>query len=509
VALRRLRIYFVGSLIVVLGTFAVTVATGNAPVLGLDLRGGISVVLAPVGDFRTESLDVSVDIIRDRVDALGVAEPEISRQGNNIVVDLPGVKDRDKARRLVGRTAELRFRPVLAELPPAGAEPTTTTTGAPTTTVPGAPETTTTTTLPADEAAVQAAVASCDPNQVVALVDAGADVPTTSRADDKRDACVVLPTREGGADGPRLYLGPTKLTGRGVDEASSQFTQGSGYTVDMSLNDEGSDAFDELAAESFPKPPPQNRVAIVLDGIVQSSPAFQESQFGGNVQITGNFSPSEADDLATIINYGALPVHLEELTVQNVSPTLGDDQLEAGIAAGVVGLVLVAIYMLVYYRLLGLVVIAGLLMTGMLVYTLVSYLGDAVGLTLTLAGVTGLIVSLGVTVDSYVVYFERLKDEVRNGRTVRQSVDRGFKQSFRTILAADIVSLIGAAALYFVAVGGVRGFAFFLGISTALDLAVTYFFMHPAVALMARRPHLVRMKGVGIAAGLDTPAVTA
>lgn len=508
-SLRRLRIYFVGSLIVVIGTFALTVATGNAPVLGLDLRGGISVVLAPVGDFRTESLDVSVDIIRERVDALGVAEPEISRQGNNIVVDLPGVKDRNKARRLVGRTAELRFRPVLAELPPAGVEPTTTTTSAPTTTVPGAPEeTTTTTTLPPDEAAVKAAVESCDPSQVSALLEAGIDVPTTSRADDKRGACVVLPTREGGADGPRLYLGPTKLTGRGVDDADSRFSQGSGYTVDMSLNDEGSDAFDELAAESFPKPPPQNRVAIVLDGVVQSSPAFQESRFGGNVAITGNFSASEADDLATIINYGALPVHLEELTVQNVSPTLGDDQLEAGIAAGVVGLVLVAIYMLVYYRLLGLVVIAGLLMTSMLVYTLVAYLGEAVNLTLTLAGITGLIVSLGVTVDSYVVYFERLKDEVRNGRTVRQSVDRGFKQSFRTILAADIVSLIGAAALYFVAVGGVRGFAFFLGISTALDLAVTYFFMHPAVALMARRPHLVRMKGIGIAAGLDTPAVT-
>jgi preprotein translocase subunit SecD len=175
----------------------------------------------------------------------------------------------------------------------------------------------------------------------------------------------------------------------------------------------------------------------------------------------------------------------------------------------VIGLLLVALYMLVYYRLLGLVVVVGLLLTGVLVFALISWLGDTIGLTLTLAGVTGLIVSVGVTVDSYVVYFERLKDEVRSGRTVRASTDRGFKQSFRTILAADLASLIGAAVLWLLAVGSVRGFAFFLGVATILDLIVAYFFMHPVVSLMARRPHLVRMKGVGIAAGLDTPAVQA
>jgi preprotein translocase subunit SecD len=163
----------------------------------------------------------------------------------------------------------------------------------------------------------------------------------------------------------------------------------------------------------------------------------------------------------------------------------------------------------VYYRLLGLVVVAGLLISAVFVYALVSWLGDSIGLTLTLAGVTGLIVSVGVTVDSYVVYFERLKDEVRGGRTVRASVDRGFKQSFRTIIAADLVSLIGAAVLYFLAVGSVRGFAFFLGVSTIFDLAVSYFFMHPLVGLMSRRPHLVRMRGLGIAAGLDAPGATA
>ena len=507
-SVRRMRAYLIGTMVVVLLALGLTIGTNKEPVLGLDLQGGISVVLQPVGDFKASSLDVAVDIIRSRVDALGVAEPEISRQGDNIVVDLPGVKDRDKARRLVGKTAELRFRPVIAELPAADAT-VTTTTAAPDTTVAGAPETTTTTLAP-DDAAVKAAVASCDDAQVAAILSAGTNVPTTSRADDKRKSCVVLPTRDGGASGARLYLGPTKLTGKGVDDAKSRFSQGQGYAVDMNLNGSGEEKFNALAAESFPKSPPQNRVAIVLDGTVQSSPAFQEASFaGGNVQITGQFSPDEASDLATIINYGALPVQLEELTVQNVSPTLGDDQLAAGIAAGIIGLLLVALYMVVYYRLLGLVVVAGLLISAALIFALVSFLGDSIGLTLTLAGVTGLIVSVGVTVDSYVVYFERLKDEVRSGRTVRASVDRGFTRSFRTIVAADLVSLIGAAVLYFLAVGSVRGFAFFLGVSTILDLIVAYFFMHPLVGLMARRPHLVRMRGVGIAAGLDTPAVQA
>ena len=243
--------------------------------------------------------------------------------------------------------------------------------------------------------------------------------------------------------------------------------------------------------------------------MVQSDPRFNTSSFTGPVQISGSFGSTEASDLAKLINYGALPVQLKQLTSESVSPTLGNDQLDAGIAAGLIGLVLVALYMLVFYRLLGVVVILGLLISAALTYTLIAYLGEAVGLTLTLAGVTGLIVSVGVTVDSYVVYFERLKDEVRTGRTVRSSVDRGFTRSFRTIVAADLVSLIGAGVLYFLAIGSVRGFAFFLGISTILDLLISYFFMHPLVSIMARHPHLVRMRGIGIAAGLDVDVDTA
>jgi preprotein translocase subunit SecD len=277
----------------------------------------------------------------------------------------------------------------------------------------------------------------------------------------------------------------------------------------LSLKDDGQTAFNKLAADSFPKQAPQNAVAIVLDGVVQSAPAFQTGNFDGDVSITGNFSEGDAKDLATVLQYGALPVQLKELTTQSVSPTLGTDQLHAGIAAGLIGLALVALYMLVFYRLLGLVVILGLALAGMAIYTLISYLGSSIGLTLTLAGVTGLIVSVGVTVDSYVVYFEKLKDEVRTGRTVRSSVDRAFEKSFKTILAADFVSLIGAVVLYALAIGSVRGFAFFLGISVVLDLLISYFFMHPLVYFMVQRSELVTAKKVGIGAGLDATGVTA
>ena len=510
--MRRNVVYLVGTVLITILALAATVLRGDTPVLGLDLQGGISVVLAPAGEAKSESLDVAVDIIRSRVDALGVAEPEISRSGDNVIIDLPGVKDRDKARRLVGRTAEVRFRPVLALVPPRGsAEPSTTTTSPTTgTTTPGATDTTaapTTTTAPITDEAAALAIASCDPTQINALIEQGIEIPNTRLAQDKRKDCVVLPPRKTDPNRARFLLGPAALTGKDTGGADSLFNGGQ-YVVDLNLKDSGRDKMNALAAEAYPKPAPQNQMAIVLDGVVQSAPAFQEPNFPGDVQISGSFSSEEASDLAKLLQYGALPVQLKELTTENVSPTLGNDQLTAGIAAGLIGLGLVALYMLAYYRLLGVVVILGLLITAALTYALISYLGQSIGLALTLAGVTGLIVSVGVTVDSYVVYFERLKDEVKSGRTVRSSVDRGFAKSFKTILAADLVSLIGAGVLYALAVGSVRGFAFFLGLATLLDLGVAYFFMHPLVVLMARRPQLLRARYVGIAYGLDAKEAT-
>jgi preprotein translocase subunit SecD len=493
--MRRNFWFLIVTLVLVVGTFLATLMSGNSPVLGLDLQGGISVVLAPVGEVKNEaSLDKAVDIIRSRVDALGVAEPEISRQGSNVIIDLPGVRDRNKARRLVGKTAQLRFRPVLAQLPPETQKSTTTTKAKTSSTTAAAGATSSST------AATTTTTAPAKPGEV----------KTSTAAEDKANATVVLPGRDTG-DGPpiRYQLGPAALTGKGVGGAKAEYAASQGWVVNLSLKDDGATAFNKLAQESYPKQPPQNAVAIVLDGVVQSAPAFNEPNFeGGNVQISGSFNEGDAKDLATVLQYGALPVVLKEQTTQSVSPTLGTDQLQAGIAAGIIGLALVALYMLVFYRLLGVVVLIGLALSGMAIYTLVSYLGHSIGLTLTLAGVTGLIVSVGVTVDSYVVYFEKLKDEVRTGRTVRSSVDRAFKKSFHTILAADLVSLIGAAVLYALAIGSVRGFAFFLGVSVLLDLALSYFFMHPLVYFMAQRSNLVKAKKVGIAAGLDAVGVT-
>jgi preprotein translocase subunit SecD len=376
-----------------------------------------------------------------------------------------------------------------------------------TTTTPGA-TTTTEAPQPTEEAA-RKAIASCDEATIATLK----VIPTTSRAEDVRDACVVLPDKPGGKNATRYLLGKAALTGKGtVDTAKAEFVPNQGWTVKMDLTDSGSSKWDALAQQQF-----QKQVAIVLDGLVQSAPTIQPNNatfesFGGTAVISGNFTQDEADNLAKLIRFGALPVTLKQVNVENVSPTLGNDQLHAGILAGIIGLALVAVYMLVFYRLLGLVVIAGILLSGMALYTLVAwFLPDVLNITivLSLAGVTGIIVSVGVTVDSYIVYYERMKDEVRAGASVRSCVDRSFTRSFRTIVAADLVSLIGAVVLYVLAIGSVRGFALFLAISTILDLFVAYFFMHPVVSLMARRASLVRMKGVGIASGLDAAGVQA
>jgi preprotein translocase subunit SecD len=510
---RRRVTYVVVTLVIIFGAFIATLAADHSPVLGLDLQGGVSVVLSPVGNYKPGSLDVAIDIIRNRVDTFGTIEPEISRSGKDIVIDLPGVKDRGDAIRLVGKTAELRFRPVLATLPSLEqqASPTPTTTTQPkagsTTTAP-ATSTTTAPPTPAQTKAALQSIASCDTTAVGAL----AQIPTTPDALDQRDKCVVLPLKPGSRTSERFFLGPTALTGKAVSSANASFVSGTGWTVNMDLTGSGSGEWDKVAEQQFHK-----QVAIVLDGIVQSAPEIQPDQsafssFNGKAVISGNFTQSEASDLAKLINYGALPVQLKQVDVQSVSPTLGKDQLRAGIIAGIIGLGLVAIYMLVFYRLLGLVVIAGIALSGMALYSLVSWvLPDLLNITivLSLAGVTGVIVSVGITVDSYVVYFERMKDEIRAGATVRSCVDRSFTRAFRTILAADLVSLIGAVVLYTLAIGSVRGFALFLGISTILDLFIAYFFMHPLVSILARHPHLVRMKGVGIGAGLDAPEVTA
>ena len=508
------------------GPLLAVVLTGTSPQLGLDLQGGISVVLGPKAGSGadTDTLTQAVEIIRNRVDSLGVAEPEIGRQGNNIVIDLPGVKDRDRALEIVGQTAELRFRGVLQELGPEN-EPVTTTTTSPTTTTTaaGGGDAGTTTTAPGGATTTATTPGSPSTTVQEGVVQGQATTSTTTTAptttttaaaltgivpttEDIADQEVVLPVREGADElAARLRMGPTLMTGRDVSTARAAFESGQGWVVHLEFTGEGFKRFQEIAREYY-----QRQIAIVLDGVVQSYPVIQDPNFDVNdVVISGNFKEGEAKDLARVLKYGALPVPLERQTVQDVSPTLGKDQLRSGVAAGLLGLALVAVYMLVYYRMLGLVIIIGLLYAAGILYTLTCWLGAMIGLTLTLSGVTGIIVSVGIAVDSYVVYFERLKDEVRSGRTIRSSLDRGFARSFRTILAADSVSLIGAGLLYLLAIGSVRGFAFFLGLSTALDILVSYFFMHPLVSIIGRKERFTKARWLSVSSGLGVKGATA
>lgn len=516
--MRRHVLQLIMSIALVVVPLIAVFATDTTPQLGLDLQGGISVVLAPKKGAKVESgtLGQAVNIIRNRVDSLGVAEPEISRQGNNIIIDLPGVKDRDKALRIVGQTAELRFRGVLQALPAENVAVTTTTTTAPasTTTTAAAGGSTTSTTAGSTSSTAQKGViapqATTSTTGGSTTTTAPATTPATEPApltgvvkttEDLPDQEVVLPVsknlKDQGAE--RLRLTAALMTGKDVKTAKALYESGKGWVVNLEFTGEGFNKFQGVAEQWY-----QKQVAIVLDGEVKSYPVIQESKFDqNNVQISGNFKEGEAKDLALVLKYGALPVPLERQTVQDVSPSLGKDQLKSGILAGLLGLAFVAFYMLMYYRLLGLVIVAGLFLAAGALYVLTCWLGNTIGLTLTLSGVTGIIVSVGITVDSYVVYFERLKDEVRSGKTIRSSLDRGFSRSFRTILAADIVSLIGAALLYFLAVGSVRGFAFFLGISVLLDLFVAYFFMHPLVSLIGRKQSITKPGGwLSVSSGL-------
>ncbi len=462
--------------VVVLGailSLGATLVSGNTPQLGLDLQGGASVVLQPKNKVPSGTLDQAISIIRSRVDALGVSEPDISRQGNSIIVQLPGVKNKDRALQIVGQTAQLYFRPVIQPLPVEGSTPTT----VPPTTVEGSPPTS---------------------------APAPADVPTTPSDQDDPAKEVVLPQKDSkGKVNGRYALGPAEVKGQAISSANARIDTASGqWAVNFGLSGDGEKDWNKMAA----KVGKGKQIAIDLDGIVKSAPSLNETNFAGSGTITGNFTEGEAKDLALVLSYGSLPVQLVPQTVQTVSASLGKDSLHAGLVAGIVGLGLVALYMLLYYRALGLVVWFGLAVTGAYMYSLITYLGQNYGLALSLSGATGIIVSVGVTVDSYVVYFERLKDEIRSGKTVRSSVDKGFARAYRTILAADAASFIGAVVLYLLSVGSVRGFAFFLGLSTLLDVFVAYFYTRPMVVMLGRNRFFTEARWVGVARGLSSPA---
>jgi preprotein translocase subunit SecD len=309
--------------------------------------------------------------------------------------------------------------------------------------------------------------------------------------------------------GNLVHLGPVVITGANITSATASL-QGNSQSlaewgVDFVLDGPGADAFANATRLAVGSPAPQNQIAIAVDHRIISNPVVNEAITAGRGVITGSFTEQDAKDLASVLNAGSLPVNLTQQSVRTVSPTLGSESLKEGIIAGAAGLVLLFLYLLFYYRLLGVVAWFGMSIWAILAIALISIAGESFGYALTLAGVAGLVISLGVTADSYIVFFERLKDEVRAGRPVRTAVQPAFHRAFHTIVAADIVTGIAAAVLYFTAVSSVRGFALTLGVATALDLFVVYFFKRPTVFLIARSKRLASMKGFGLesATGAD------
>jgi preprotein translocase subunit SecD len=307
----------------------------------------------------------------------------------------------------------------------------------------------------------------------------------------------ILPTRDGGVE----CVGPVQGTGevfeRGSAEPTLDPSQGWGVAVDL-RGSEGRDTWNNLASQCFSRVPtcPTQRLAIVLDSVIQSAPTVNEPNFTDSVSITGSFTQSEAEELASVLNRGAFPVEVEAQEARTVSPSAGSDSLQAAIIAGLVGLALVLVFLVVYYRWLALVIVGGITVWAGMVFSMASFVSGWTNYALSLAGITGIIVAIGVTVDSYVVFFERIKDELRNGRTIKNAAPRSFKMTWRTIWSADVVSLIAAGILFSLSVGSVRGFALYLGLTTICDLLVCYFFTRPAVLLLARSKLMAKRETV-------------
>jgi len=534
----------VGSIVFVVVLVAAALAgfaTSVRPLLGLDLVGGVSVILSGPPGTDKDTMQEALDHIRDRVDALGVAEPEISLLGNNFIqVQLPGLGGQGKVGpqrevfcaaaadgtdrgcfadqtaaqsaagadgkvesqqgycvtsptgkdlgctktlsdaqakaksesvqrvlQIIGTTAKLEERQTLQTIPASD------------------PNYPTTELTPRDEATGE--FITSDPNgNVVAYEDTNGDGSFTDGVDSK------------------VQMGPIEITGADLSKATAVFITSSqsnggqtGWQVNFSLNKEGSTKFGDATTRLVGQ-----QLAIVLDGVVESSPTVNDPITGGSGVITGSFTESEAKNLAVVLNSGALPVQLTRQQVLTVSPLLGKQSLRQGLVAGLVGLAALMLYLAFYYRLLGVVTWFGMAIWAVLAIGLVSFLGRTIGYALTLAGVAGIIVSLGITADSYIVFYERLKDEVRHGKSLRAAVVPAFRRSWRTIVAADFVTIIAAAVLYVLTVGGVRGFALTLLLSTALDLFVVYFFKRPVVFLISRSPVLTSLRGMGLRSGV-------
>jgi preprotein translocase subunit SecD len=496
---RSMIVSLILTIAIAFGSLVATLSLGWGPKLGLDLAGGLSVVYKPATKASTADLQEVVTILSNRVNGLGVSGATVNLQGKNVVVSVPGATHARRVLQIVGETAQLLFRPVLCQVAEPSKKAKTYTGSIPTCASSYLWTETNLAVTPNNSAAQYSSnTPPTDPNYSI--------VKTTAPNKDIKKNNVILPLL--GSPGTRYLLGPSQLTGQAIGKAVAQQDQFGAWVVNYTLTKKGSPEWDHVASENF-----HQALAIELDGVIQSAPLIQPAQatftsFDGTGEISGQFTEQGAKNLALAMEFGALPVRLNPLDTVTVSPTLGHSSLVAGLGAGLVGLLLVLLYTILYYRALGLVIVLGLSTTAALLWAIISALGHtALAPSFDLAGITGIIVSIGITVDSYIVYFERLKDEARAGRSIRTSVDRGFRSAWRTVLAADTVSLLAAVLLYLIAVGDVRGFAFFLGLSTIMDVVITWYFTRPLVILLGRRTNDSTSQ-MSMAAGL-TPGVSA
>ncbi|MFE7756642.1 protein translocase subunit SecD [Streptomyces sp. NPDC057418] len=502
----------------------------TTPRLGIDLAGGTSITLKAKSQpgkpeaINETNMNTAVSIIERRVNGLGVSEAEVQTQGkSNIIVNIPKGTNSKQAREQVGTTAQLYFRPVLtvtggAPTPAGSASPTASGSGEPSATpsakasspdtasdgdsTPSASATTQgravtgalkkdATPTPSGSGAAETPAATGTPDAATAALEKKftaldcTDPAARAKAGDgvKPEDSTVACSSEGDA---KYLLGPAEVSGTDVDDAKAQFDQQRGiWLVSMEFTDKGSKKFQTITKKLSAQQSPQNQFAISLDGEVVSAPQVNET-LSGSAEISGSFTQQSAEDLANVLSYGALPLSFSEDTVTTVTAALGGEQLEAGLIAGAIGLALVVIYLVAYYRGLAFIALLSLLASGILTYTIMSLLGPAIGFALNLPAVCGAIVAIGITADSFIVYFERIRDEIREGRTLRPAVERAWPRARRTILVSDFVSFLAAAVLFLVTVGKVQGFAFTLGLTTLLDVVVVFLFTKPVMTMMAR-----------------------
>ncbi|MFF7951047.1 protein translocase subunit SecD [Streptomyces griseorubiginosus] len=508
----------------------------TTPRLGIDLAGGTSITLEAKADqgsaINKANMDTAVEIMNRRVNGLGVSEAEVQTQGDrNIIVNIPKGTNSKEARDQVGTTAKLYFRPVLAQdaTGVAAATPSPSASGSskaspsPSASKSGTGEKATSSSSPSASATSQGRAVTdalkADSTPSASASASGSPSPSASASGGTGTAdqaklqaqytaldCSKQAQRNKAGEGAKptettvgcgefngvwykYLLGPAAVAGTEVKEARAVFdTQtAAGWQVTMTFNSKGASKFADITGKLAQNTQPLNEFGIVLDGQVVSSPTVSSSITGGNAQISGSFTQEEAQSLANMLSYGALPLSFQEQSVTTVTAALGGEQLHAGLLAGAIGLALVVIYLVAYYRGLSVVAMASLLVSAILTYVIMALLGPAIGFALNLPAVCGAIVAIGITADSFIVYFERIRDEIREGRSLRPAVERAWPRARRTILVSDFVSFLAAAVLFIVTVGKVQGFAFTLGLTTVLDVVVVFFFTKPLMTLLARR----------------------